>query len=83
MLTTLFELAYLHQRDVPDDGTTRARDASHACGARGNGSAALDGETDTGGSDHYLSRDVLPSNSKCLGCHEEKQRSWKHMFLGR
>lgn len=82
MLTTLFELANLHQ-GVPDNGTTNdVRGASHACGAHGNGPAALSGKTDTGDYDH-MSRDVLPSSFKYLGCHEGKQRSWKHIFLGR
>jgi len=85
MLTTLFELAYLHQGGVPDDGTTSAKGTSHACGARGNSPAAPNGATDTGDLGHHcdLPRDVLPSSSKCLVFHEGEQKSWKDIFFRR
>lgn len=81
MLTTLFELANVHQGGVPDNGTTNG--VSHACGAHGNSPAALSGRTDTGDSGNYYDHLSRPSSSKYLGCHEGKQRSWKHVFLGR
>ncbi|KAG2034557.1 hypothetical protein BDR03DRAFT_597959 [Suillus americanus] len=83
MLTTLFELADLHQGGVSNDGTTSARGTSHACGARGNNPAALNGGTDTGSSAYGIKLVLTARTRRCIGCHEEKQRSWRHIFLGR